>query len=196
MSVTSVSRRKLASLASAILLSAGVSGAAHAITLTPWTISGPGSTSATQAGGVTELSYDFSPNSLDRSTKTWTAEAMTLSAGEYSFDWLYEGSHAWFGVQVFLNMHNPDKKLAEGEAASCCDAPSGFFSYSGEEALTLAKGDKIWFTFGGTNNDTTTRLTGKLKLTEPVSEVPLPAAAPLFAAALAGLGFAGRKRKS
>ncbi len=177
-----------AAIATVGLLSSG--GAASALTLDTWTLSGPGTTSV---GGTTlapEFSYDLNPAGYG--TVTYTAQTTVLDSGFYQFDWDYSGFHAWFAVEAFLKTINPASTLVDVGPANCCSAPSGGFSYTGTEGFAVTAGDVIGFTFGGSNSDANNVLAGTLQ----VSPVPLPAGGLLLVAALGGLGLARSRRRS
>ncbi len=177
-----------AAIATVGLLS--TSGAASALTLDTWTLSGPGTTSV---GGTTlapEFEYDLNPSGYD--LVTWTAETTVLDSGFYQFDWDFSGFHSWYAAEAFLRTINPASTLVDVGPTNCCSPPSGGFTYTGTEGFAVTAGDVIGFTFGGEHYSNNGRLTGSLQ----VSPVPLPAGGLLLVAALGSLGLARSRRRS
>lgn len=180
---------KLAAAAFGLVLAAASVGSAQAITMSPWSISGPDSSTEQLHPSKVSLDYDtrgFKGN--------WIAETTALEDGLLKFEWLYNGFHAYNRVRVDLVLETPDgtKSLASGYELSCCGTIAGGFSFKGYEEVALAAGEKIRLLISGSNYDSTDILRGSIE----VSQVPLPAAAPLLAVALAGLGYVGRRKKA
>lgn len=178
----------------AVTIAAAVAAAsftAHA-DVVPWSITGPGVTSASTVGADSTLSYNANPAGF--STQTWNARATATDAGDYTFDWDYTGFHAFFGVTAFLNT-TAAATLVNTGPANCCSAPSNGFAYSGTYTFVgLNAGDVFGFNMGGRNFDSDNRLIGTLHLTQ-TSMVPEPASWALAGLALAGLA-ASRRRKA
>lgn len=177
----------------AVAIAAAVAAAsftAHA-DVVPWTIAGPGATSASTVGADSTLTYSLNPAGF--STRTWNARATATEAGNYTFDWDYSGFHAFFGVTAFLNTTDA-ATLVNAGPQNCCTTPSNGFAYSGSYTFVgLNAGDVFGFNMGGRNFDSDNRLIGTLHLTQ-TSMVPEPASLALAGLALAGLA-ASRRRK-
>jgi len=186
-------RNKLKAIASsaviALAATIGMATAASAVSLSAWTISGPGSSSVSQSGNMTTFNYDWSPSGF---SGTWTAEATVLEAGTYQYDWDYTGFHSFFRVTAFLRTTNPSNTLLSEGPQNCCTDPSSGFSYSGSDSFAVNVGDVIGFEMGGSHFDSARVIRGELK----VSAVPVPAAGFLLAGALGGLGLMRRRKKS
>ena len=137
--------------------------------LTPvsWTIAGPGAISSFQVGNTSTLTYNINPAGFG--TQTWTASATAGFAGDYIFDWAYNGFHAFFNVTAFLNAGATP--LVNVGPNNCCLTPSGGFAYNGLYTFTnVNAGDVLGFTFGGHNYDSNNILLGSLTL----NQVPEP----------------------
>lgn len=166
-----------------ILLISSSGMPAKAVVVGPWSLTGPGSTSVDISDNSTILSYAL--NAADFTPQTWTATANVIETGLYQFDWEYNGLHAVFGVEVFLDTTNPNLTLVDVGPADCCASPSGGFSFNGSDAFLVTAGETIGFTFGGTNTDIDNYLLGSLE----VSAVPLPSTFVMLLIALSLTGF-------
>lgn len=167
-----------------------------AVPLVDWTISGAGTTNATEiTAGEWDLDYSLSGTSV-WSTQTWTATAVATEAGDYTFDWNYSGFHAFYNVTAFLNSYDSDgsSTVYSGGPKHCCTSPSAGFNESGSIVFTgLSVGETFGFTFGGRNSDRDTRLMGTLNLTQ--ASVPEPSSMLLFGLGVMGLFIARRRQK-
>ncbi|GAB5390429.1 MAG: hypothetical protein Alpg2KO_33970 [Alphaproteobacteria bacterium] len=185
-------RKKVKAIASAAALALattfGLASAASAVSLSAWSISGPGSSSVAQSGNMTTFNYELSPGF----SGTWTASATVLESGTYSYDWDYTGFHSYFRVTAFLETTSPVATLVDAGPESCCTAPSAGFSYSGSDSFAVTAGDIIGFKLGGSHFDSAKVLKGELK----ISAVPVPAAGFLLVGALGGLGLMRRRKKA
>lgn len=170
----------------AVAASLGFAGAADAVTLAPWTLSGPGTTSV--SGSTASPVFEYSVTNPGFDTQTWVAQTTVLEGGPYLFDWSYQGFHAFFAVEAFLETANPNTTLLDAGPQNCCTPPSNGFDYEGEARVLLTAGDSFGFEFGGRNGDSNNVLVGTLT----VAPIPLPAGLLLLTSALAGLGLARR----
>ena len=132
----------------AILFSLFVSASAMAVPIVdPWTISGPGTTSATDSGGgVWDLSYNLNNGSL---LETWTVTSGPVTAaGDYEFEWAYSGLHSVFELEAFLftstgtQLVNTSLPFAD---------PSGFYFSGSYTFVGVSQGDTIGFELGGSH---------------------------------------------
>lgn len=157
----------------------------------PWTISGPGTTSATGGSGTWDLSYSLNPAGYN--TVQWTVTGgPVLQSGDYDFDWTYSGFHAFFDVTAFLTTSDGTTLVNVGPN-NCCTAPSSGFTYNGSYSFTgVSAGDTIGFMLGGSNFDSNNVLSGNLNLVQ--TNVPAPAALSLLALGLLGIGRLKRQR--
>lgn len=146
--------------------------------LLPWSITGNGTTSATQLNlDEWALSYDLNPAGYN--TQTWTVSAVVDEAGTYNFSWDYSGFHAYFDVTAFLTTSSGITLVNTGPV-NCCGSPSNGFSYNGNAAFANAAiGDVISFQMGGSNGDSNNALRGTLNLTQ----VPEPTTLAVFSLA-------------
>jgi hypothetical protein len=166
---------------------AAASAAVHAAPIV-WTIAGPGTTSASNAGGTSMLGYD-NPG-LFSSTQVWEVRGVAAEAGDYVFDWDYTGFHSFFRVTAFLNTTEGDTLVSAGPE-SCCTEPSAGFSYDGRYTFaSVAAGDTIGFNLGGNHFDATRAMSGTLTLTR----VSAPGSMALAGLGLLALGAATRRR--
>jgi len=156
-----------------------------------WSISGPGTVSATQ-NGVTDWDLDYYLNPAGFSPVTWNVTSSVVDqAGDYTFDWNYSGFHAFFGVTAFLNTSDLTTLVNAGPA-NCCTDPSDSFSYSGTYTFTgLNVGDVIGFSMGGGNFDSNNQLGGTLNLVQ-TSSVPEPESLLILSLGLLSLGLRRR----
>lgn len=167
---------------------------AHAVTLDPWTISGPGTNSVTQNGADGGI-FSYNATSDMGSPVTFTAQTTVTEGGTWNYLWNYTGFHAYYMVTAFLRAESPSTQvLVNAGPRNCCTSPSAGFNFSGESSIDLAAGDILRFTFGGDNQDSNRTITGTLTLSD-VAPVPLAPAGVLLISALGGFAAFG-KRKS
>ena len=167
---------------------AAASVAAHAAPIV-WTITGPGTTSAVNAGGVSTLSYNWSPSAF---SGEWQVRGVAAEAGDYTFDWDYSGFHSFFRVRAFLNSTEGDTLVNVGPE-SCCTPPSGGFSYTGSYTFaSVTAGSTIGFNVGGSHFDSAPTLAGTLTLTR----VSAPGTVALAGLGLLALGAVSRRRRA
>jgi hypothetical protein len=104
-------------LATTTILTIVLSPNCLASNLVSWTISGPGTTNGQQlAANEWQLDYTFEPAGF--STQTWTVQAIAPADGDYTFDWDYNGFHAFFEVTAFLNIVISNKNETLGNTIS------------------------------------------------------------------------------
>ncbi|EIC23448.1 hypothetical protein [Thiorhodovibrio frisius] len=112
----------------------------------------------------------------NNSTDTGTTVTTSLNSGEFGFKFLANGG-SQVTVTNFTNLSNFDRR----------PAPI-FFSATEDNGSLLV----LWLDDSGAGPDTDFNDMG-VRIT--ASAVPIPAALPLFMSALAGLGFAGYRRR-
>lgn len=79
---------------------------AAAVTLNPWTISGPGTTSVSQLGADgAVLSYHTTSDYA--APRTFIAEALVTEGGVWNYLWDFTGFHAFYNVTAFLTRTAP-----------------------------------------------------------------------------------------
>lgn len=172
-------------IAAGVLLCAGAVQAAPVI----WTITGPGTTAATQTGNDAALSYNHPGANF--ATDTWQVRGVATTAGDYNFDWDYTGFHSFFRVTAFLTTTDGDTLVNAGPS-NCCTAPSNGFSYIGSHTFSgVAAGSTIGFNMGGSHFDSANAKSGTLRLTQ----IPEPTSLALVSLALLG-GAALTRRKA
>lgn len=155
-----------------------------------WTISGPGTTGVSQNGLVTEGTYSLNPAGY--SIQSWELKTTAPTAGDYEFDWDYDGFHAYFAVTAFLDAFDDSgtTSLYAGGPQNCCTTPSAGFAEAGTFTFTgIDAGETFGFRFGGSNYDSTNLLQGTLQITQITQIVPEPPSIALWS--LLGLGLCG-----
>lgn len=167
---------------------------AGAVTLDPWTISGPDTTSVTQLG-ADGAAFSYDSFSSSGSPVTFTAETTVAQGGTWDYLWDFSGFHAFFKVTAFLNRVSPgaSEMLVNAGPEICCTTPSASFSYNGQSSVALNTGDILRFTFGGDNEDSNETIRGTLTLKD-VAPVPVAPAGIMLLSALGALA-AGKRRQ-
>lgn len=173
---------KLAAALAAMTLATSV----EAVTFDTWSISGPGTTSVTSSN-ADNTDVTFSYNTMAFSG-TWSATTTVLAGGTYDFSWLYNGMHAWYAAQEYLNVTSPTSQ------ALVSSGSFGGFSYTGTSVLSLVAGDVLTFTFGGSNGDYNNFLNGTIALTENLPAVPLPATGAALLGAIGAMAVVRRRK--
>lgn len=166
---------------------------AAAVTLNPWTISGPGTTSVSQLGADgAVLSYHTTSDYA--APRTFIAEALVTEGGVWNYLWDFTGFHAFYNVTAFLTRTAPGstETLVSAGPENCCTTPSSGFSYSGTSSVALSVGDVLRFTFGGYNFDSNPTIQGTVTL-DTIAPVPVAPAGILL---LSALGFAAIGRRA
>lgn len=162
---------RLLSITAAFIVAFTVSTPAQAVTI--WSATGPGTVTVLQdgSGGVSEMTYSLSGSEVF-STQTWTFLTTAASSGPVTYDWAYDGFHAFFQVRVFLIADNGvDQTLVNDGPVNCCTPPSGGFNYSGQYTFNVLAGESYGFRFGGSNFDSNSVLQGHFT----AAAVPEPA---------------------
>lgn len=178
-----------------LLVSVWLPMQAQAVPLVSWSITGPGTTSATPISPYeTDLSYDIDRGPFDFFARTWEVRATAPAAGDYEFDWTYEGFHANFGAEAFLTAIDPNlgnTSLIDAGPVFCCISPANGFSFTGNFLFSgISAGQSFGFDVGGDNLDFFDNdLSGTLSLTQ----VPEPGTLAILGFGLAMIGFARRR---
>lgn len=152
---------------------------AKAITLGPWSMSGPGSFSIDDGGSHQQFTYAFFPSGTTQ--HTWTAYAPVLESGVFEFDYNMTSTYGPTADTSFLETFDPVTILA---SATASDFTSGLFTAFGSASIFAVAGETIGFRFGGSNTNANGYLIGSLS----VGTVPLPPALLLLLGAFASLG--------
>lgn len=181
--------RRMALCLATVFAACVMAAQAGAVSLSPWTISGPGTTSVSGSDISPVFTYDYARPNFN--AVTWTAEAMVLESGTYSFDWNYTGFHAFFAVTASLGTTNPTSTLVSAGPNDCCTTPSAGFNYSGRTSFDVTAGETIGFVFGGDNNDRNNVLRGTLTITS----VPTPAAGFMLLSVIGAAGFVAKRKR-
>ena len=149
-----------------------------------WTGSGPATTSVPSDGtnGTAQFSYNYNNPCNCGATGIWTFHTEANATGTVVLPWTYTGLHAWFEVIVGLDAfvtHNgvttTTPGLVNAGPTDCCTTPSGGFSYSGTQTLSVIAGDTYGFVMRGSNFDLN-RLPGGGR--RPAAPPPHPARPP------------------
>jgi len=182
MRVFVVLREKLSALAAAAFLVSGllVSAPANAMSL-DWTLTGPGTTNATNLANTGVGNY--LATGVGNSSQSWTLSTTALETRTYYFDWVFQGFHGLSDVTAFLGASNAGS-LVDAGPSNIGTPPSGGFFYSGTRlAWNATTGDTLFFNFGGSNGDS--GATNVLAGTVTVTSVPLPLPFLMLVAAIA-----------
>lgn len=135
--------------------------------LPAWSASGPGTVNLLSDGVTTDpaMSYSLS-GSVVSNTQTFELSTTATQGGAVTLPFTYSGFHAFFHVRVFVNAFVTNGSgtttipLISQFQANCCTPPSGGFDLSGSVTLNVAPGDVYGFRFGGSNQDSDSRLLG------------------------------------
>lgn len=160
---------RLAVVAALVGLVASAPAAQAVQPATPWSGSGPGTTSVDSDGTATlpEFSYSMNPAGQN-TTRTWTFTTVADATGPVELTYDYDGFHAYAGVTAFLDAtvtrggSTTTTSLVAAGPQSCCTTPSNGFRYTGTVTLDIQAGDTYGFAFGGRNGDSTNVLQGTL----------------------------------
>lgn len=157
--------------------------------LVTWTITGPGTSSASQTGNTAALNYS-QPGSAGFASQTWAIRAVADTSGSFDFDWDYTGFHSYFQVTAFLTTTLGDTLVNAGPT-NCCSSPSAGFAYNGRYTFTgLTAGQSFGFNVGGRHGDSRQEKYGTVML----RQIPEPTSLALAGLALLGLAAASRRQ--
>src|ERR1700722_16280110 len=145
------SARKIGILGAVVSLAAALlfvfASPAAALPPTPWTGSGPGTTTVVSDGTTTpaNFTYHMDPSGVG-TTRTGTFETTATAAGTVVKPYTYSGLHAYAGVTAFLNsfvIHGTTTttSLVNAGPNNCCTTPSNGFTYTGSATFTVQVGD-------------------------------------------------------
>ena len=116
--------------------------------LVTWTITGPGTSSASQTGNTAALNYS-QPGSAGFASQTWAIRAVADTSGSFDFDWDYTGFHSYFQVTAFLTTTLGDTLVNAGPT-NCCSSPSAGFALQFNPDASNPAG---WLIHGGGISD-------------------------------------------
>ncbi len=119
--------------------------------------------------GTPQYSYNVNSGGGGVSQQTFTFQSTSAGSGTISVPYAYTGFHAYFAVTVQLTAfvtHSGTTvvDLVHDGPVNCCTAPAAGFTYTGTHDFVVASGDTYGFTFGGSNFDSNSILSGSLTL--------------------------------
>ena len=138
---------------------------------------GPATNTRVVADGVGESAV-FAYDNLVRAAggpaaANWEFATTATGAGSVSLDYLYEGFHAFFQVNVSLEAFVTDgvnettTTLVADGPVNCCTAPSGGFEYTGSHTFAVQAGETFGFRMSGSNGDNNGQMSGRLIVGAP-----------------------------
>ena len=137
----------------------------------PWAVDGETAVLTKDgSGGLVQLDYDLNP--AGDGTTSWFMNSVAAGTGQIQLDWRYTGFHAWFDVDVDLEVFvigaessDFSEVLVDAHADdNASGEPTGGFDYEGTVTLNVEAGDTIGFELSGRNYDTTNILRGTLQV--------------------------------
>jgi hypothetical protein len=159
----------------AVVFGAGATGANAQFTgpyeLQNWSSTGitGGSTSITPMTGpsvTADFGYDVDLGNPGPGVTFRTAEFKTRAAGTgtVSFDWDYNGIHAWFLAEAVFQLFADSPGGRQVIDVQPLTSTSGNFSFFGSASIQVEQGFDFGFIIGGSNFDSTSMLRGTLTI--------------------------------
>jgi hypothetical protein len=190
---TALSLKNVLALATLVACGSSVHASSIDLNAADWSSSSTAGSPATISSVENGLKFSYNlTGDQVYETQTWTVSNTPTEDGTVTINWEYSGFYAYFEVSAFLNAFangGDTITLINAGPVDCCSAPSAGFYYTGTTTLNVYAGQSWGFTFGGSNQDSNTILSGMLTLTDATrSDVtPEPGSGLLLATGLAAI---------